>query len=113
MVESPFPDVGARDWRWSVYDAGAKRHGEMGRHDSAARGSGATSAADAWTDRSESAFTLALHTQAVIQGAFILVKATGGAEIAEDSIDHLHRYIEMLFRVETVEAKHLTEGASK
>lgn len=31
-----------------------------------------------WTAKS-----LALHTQAVIQGAFILAKATGGAEIAE------------------------------
>ena len=45
-----------------------------------------------WTARS-----LALHTQAVIQGAFILAKAKGGAPIAADSIDHLHRYIEMLF----------------
>jgi len=45
-----------------------------------------------WTAKS-----LALHTQAVLQGAFILAKATGGAEIAADSIDHLHRYIEMLF----------------
>jgi TetR/AcrR family transcriptional regulator, transcriptional repressor for nem operon len=45
-----------------------------------------------WTAKS-----LALHTQAVIQGAFILAKATGGAEIAADSIDHLRRYIEMLF----------------
>jgi TetR/AcrR family transcriptional repressor of nem operon len=47
-----------------------------------------------------SAKSLALHTQAVIQGAFILAKATGGAEIAADSIDHLRRYIEMLFGVE-------------
>ena len=45
-----------------------------------------------WTPRS-----LALHTQAVIQGAFILAKATGGAEVAADSIDHLRRYLEMLF----------------
>ena len=45
-----------------------------------------------WTAKS-----LALHTQAVIQGAFILAKATGGSEIAADSIDHLRRYIEMLF----------------
>lgn len=47
-----------------------------------------------------SATSLALHTQAVIQGAFILAKATGGAEIAADSIDHLYRYIELLFGVE-------------
>ncbi|RYC15608.1 TetR/AcrR family transcriptional regulator [Ciceribacter ferrooxidans] len=45
-----------------------------------------------WTAKS-----LALHTQAVIQGAFILAKATGGADIAADSIDHLSRYIRMLF----------------
>ncbi|MCB2080668.1 MAG: TetR/AcrR family transcriptional regulator, partial [Novosphingobium sp.] len=45
-----------------------------------------------WTAKS-----LALHTQAVIQGAFIIAKATGGAEPAADSIDHLSRYIELLF----------------
>ena len=45
-----------------------------------------------WTARS-----LALHTQAVIQGAFILAKAKGGAEIAIDSIDHLDRYMRLLF----------------
>ena len=49
-----------------------------------------------WTAKS-----LALHTQAVIPGAFILAKATGGAEIAADSIDHLRRSIEMLFGVGT------------
>jgi TetR/AcrR family transcriptional repressor of nem operon len=49
-----------------------------------------------WTAKS-----LALHTQAVLQGAFILAKATGGAEIAADSIDHLRRYIELLFGVGT------------
>ena len=51
-----------------------------------------------WTPRS-----LALHTQAVIQGAFILAKATGGPEIAADSIDHLHRYLESLFGLRTLE----------
>jgi TetR/AcrR family transcriptional repressor of nem operon len=45
-----------------------------------------------WTAKS-----LALHTQAVLQGAFILAKATGDVGIAADSVDHLHRYIEMLF----------------
>jgi TetR/AcrR family transcriptional regulator, transcriptional repressor for nem operon len=45
-----------------------------------------------WTAKS-----LALHTQAVLQGAFILAKAKGGAEIAADSIDHLIRYLELLF----------------
>lgn len=42
--------------------------------------------------------SLALHTQAVIQGAFILAKASGGAQVAEDSIDHLIRYIQLLFK---------------
>ena len=45
-----------------------------------------------WTAKS-----LALHTQAVLQGAFILAKAKGGAEIAADSVDHLSRYVEFLF----------------
>jgi TetR/AcrR family transcriptional repressor of nem operon len=40
---------------------------------------------------------LALHAQAVIQGAFILAKATGNADLARDSVGHLRRYIELLF----------------
>jgi TetR/AcrR family transcriptional regulator, transcriptional repressor for nem operon len=44
-----------------------------------------------------SAQSLALYTQAVIQGAFILAKAKGGPEIAAACMDHLHRYLEMLF----------------
>ncbi len=48
-----------------------------------------------------SAESLALHTQAVLQGAFILAKAKGGPKIAAASIDHLHRYIELLFRPAT------------
>ncbi|NNU81036.1 TetR/AcrR family transcriptional regulator [Halovulum dunhuangense] len=43
------------------------------------------------------AASLAAHTQAVLQGAFILAKATGDSAIARDSVDHLGRYIEMLF----------------
>ena len=42
--------------------------------------------------------SLALHTQAVIQGAFILAKATSGPRLAEESIDHLERYLRLLFR---------------
>ncbi|HMS27915.1 MAG TPA: TetR/AcrR family transcriptional regulator [Burkholderiaceae bacterium] len=41
--------------------------------------------------------SLALHTQAVLQGAFILAKAKGTAHVAADSVDHLRRYVEMLF----------------
>ncbi len=46
-----------------------------------------------WTPQS-----LAAHTQAVLQGAFILAKAKGDAAIAVDSVDHLRRYIELLFQ---------------
>ena len=46
-----------------------------------------------WTAES-----LALHTQAVLQGAFILAKAKGNAAVVEASIDHLRRYVELLFR---------------
>jgi TetR/AcrR family transcriptional repressor of nem operon len=42
---------------------------------------------------------LARHTQCVIQGAFILAKATGSAAVAAESIDHLRRYFTLLFRV--------------
>jgi TetR/AcrR family transcriptional regulator, transcriptional repressor for nem operon len=53
-----------------------KRHGLRGR----------------WTARS-----LALHTQAVLQGAFILAKTKRDAAVAVQSVDHLRRYIELLF----------------
>jgi TetR/AcrR family transcriptional repressor of nem operon len=46
-----------------------------------------------WTAES-----LALHTQAVLQGSFILAKAKGSAAIVEASIEHLRCYIELLFR---------------
>jgi TetR/AcrR family transcriptional regulator, transcriptional repressor for nem operon len=51
-----------------------------------------------WTAKS-----LALHTQAVLQGAFILAKAKGGPDVAADSVNHLRRYIELLFRTPTPE----------
>ena len=46
-----------------------------------------------WTPAS-----LAIHTQAVLQGAFILAKATGDGAVARDSVDHLARYLELLFQ---------------
>ena len=55
-----------------------------------------------WTAES-----LALHTQAVIQGAFILAKATGSAAVAAESLDHLRRYFELLF---AAPAKHRPSG---
>ena len=45
-----------------------------------------------WTAES-----LALYTQPAIQGAFILAKAKRGAAIAAECIDHLRRYLELLF----------------
>ena len=45
-----------------------------------------------WTAES-----LALHIQAVIQGGFILAKAKGSALVAAESLDHLRRYLELLF----------------
>lgn len=45
-----------------------------------------------WTAES-----LARHTQAVLQGAFILAKATGDPALARESVDHLRRYVELLF----------------
>ena len=41
--------------------------------------------------------SLALHTQAVLQGGFILAKAKGGLEAARESVAHLKRYFVMLF----------------
>jgi len=41
--------------------------------------------------------SLALHTQAVLQGAFVLAKAKGNAAVAAESIDHLRRYVVQLF----------------
>ena len=49
--------------------------------------------------------SLALHTQAVLQGAFILAKAKGDAAVAGESIDHLRRYIELLFQSAKRKAK--------
>lgn len=46
-----------------------------------------------WTPAS-----LAVHTQAVLQGAFILAKATGDGQVARDSVDHLARYLRLLFQ---------------
>jgi TetR/AcrR family transcriptional repressor of nem operon len=46
----------------------------------------------AWTPES-----LALFTQAVIQGAFVLAKAKHGPEVAAESLQHLRRYLETQF----------------
>jgi TetR/AcrR family transcriptional repressor of nem operon len=41
--------------------------------------------------------SVALFTQAALQGAFILAKARGGAPVAADAVSHLRRYVESLF----------------
>jgi TetR/AcrR family transcriptional repressor of nem operon len=48
----------------------------------------------AWTPHS-----LGMHIQAVLQGAFLLAKAIGRADVAVSSVDHLIRYVETLFQV--------------
>ncbi|GLQ08976.1 TetR family transcriptional regulator [Devosia yakushimensis] len=48
----------------------------------------------AWTAES-----LARHTQAVLQGGFVLAKAANNPELARESLDHLDRYIRHLFHV--------------
>ncbi|HVQ82325.1 MAG TPA: hypothetical protein VMS82_20740, partial [Pseudolabrys sp.] len=44
-----------------------------------------------------SAQSLALYTQAVLQGAFVLAKSKGGPEVARDCLAHLRRYLLQLF----------------
>lgn len=48
-------------------------------------------------DAEWSAEGLALHIQAVIQGSFILAKASNGPEAAVECLGHLRRYLELLF----------------
>ena len=45
--------------------------------------------------------SLAMYLQAVIQGAFIMAKANQDVQSARDAIDHLHRYVELLFSQST------------
>jgi len=45
-----------------------------------------------WTPMS-----LALYISGTLQGAFILAKAKNGPQVAADCVDHLRRYIELLF----------------
>lgn len=46
-----------------------------------------------WTAES-----LARHTQAVLQGAFILAKAGADPELARECVDHLDRYLRLLLQ---------------
>lgn len=47
------------------------------------------------------ATSLAYHTQAVLQGAFVLAKAKGNPALARDTVAHLQRYVLMLFGKES------------
>jgi len=49
--------------------------------------------------------SLALHTQVILQGAFILAKAKNDPPIMAESIGHLRRYISLLFRQPTTEGE--------
>lgn len=44
------------------------------------------------------AASLALFTQVALQGAFILAKAKNDVAPALEAVDHLHRYIQLLFK---------------
>lgn len=59
-------------------------------------------------DANWSALSLALYTQAVLQGAFILAKAKGEPDVAVSSIDHLRRYFELLFKGSSGRKRRLT-----
>jgi TetR/AcrR family transcriptional regulator, transcriptional repressor for nem operon len=50
-------------------------------------------------DAKWSAESLGYYTQSVLQGSFILAKAKGGPTIAVECLQHLRRYIELLFEV--------------
>lgn len=47
-------------------------------------------------DADWSAESLGLFTQAVLQGAFVLAKASGGPAVADECLVHLRRYLELL-----------------
>ncbi|MBB4660332.1 TetR family transcriptional regulator [Parvularcula dongshanensis] len=53
--------------------------------------------ADAGVPHSVTAQSLARHTQAVLQGAFILAKAEGDAAPVREGIGHLRQYLTTLF----------------
>lgn len=43
------------------------------------------------------ASSLAFHMLAVVHGAFIMAKAENGTQVATECLDHLRRYVELLF----------------
>lgn len=61
-----------------------------------------------WTAES-----LALHVEAVVQGGFVLAKAGGGAAAAAQSLDHLRRYLRLLFAGEAGRATKTSTGKDR
>jgi TetR/AcrR family transcriptional repressor of nem operon len=49
--------------------------------------------------------SLARHTQTVIQGAFVLAKAGNDPGLAREALDHLDRYIRLLFQLPQTTSK--------
>ena len=45
-----------------------------------------------------SAEGVAFHIQAVLQGSFVYAKATQSSDVAVESLSHLRRYVQMLFK---------------
>lgn len=56
------------------------------------------------------ALGLAWHIQAVLQGAFVIAKATADPALARDSVCHLRRYITLLFGVASEAHATSTDG---
>lgn len=56
--------------------------------------------ADAGHEGPPDAASLAAHTQAVLQGAFVLAKAADDPQVVLEEIEHLRRYLQFLFHTE-------------
>ncbi|HEY6064950.1 MAG TPA: TetR family transcriptional regulator C-terminal domain-containing protein, partial [Thermoanaerobaculia bacterium] len=84
-----------------VYDTHPAIRTACERHISAHAAAVARDVADARAtyapDASWNPESLALFTQAVIQGAFVLAKAKHGPEVAAECLRHLRRYLETQF----------------
>ena len=91
----PARDHGAGDLCEFAGDPGGLRGGDPGAGLRLAPDIAAALAAAGRDDIG--AESVALHVQAVIQGGFILAKATGDPAAATDALDHLARYLRLLF----------------
>jgi TetR/AcrR family transcriptional repressor of nem operon len=70
---------------------------EIFRHTETLEDDIAAALAEAGRDGAFEPRGLALFTQAVLQGAFVLAKATGGPAVAAGTLEHLRRYLEQTF----------------